>query len=88
MCGIVKVEREINQARHQNKMNEENEENNGWGEDYAEEMDYRRGGDEDCGKQFYVNPAGICEDAPCCGCCGMGWKINEWGAALKRAKQI
>ena len=21
-------------------------------------------------KQYYQNPAGICEDAPCCGCCG------------------
>ena len=22
-------------------------------------------------KQYYQNPAGKCEDAPCCGCCGM-----------------
>ncbi len=25
---------------------------------------------EDSGPQFYVNPNGMCEDAPCCGCCG------------------
>jgi hypothetical protein len=23
------------------------------------------------GKQYYQNPNGVCEDAPCCGCCGM-----------------
>lgn len=22
-------------------------------------------------KQYYQNPSGKCEDAPCCGCCGM-----------------
>lgn len=25
---------------------------------------------EGSGKQYYVNPRGQCEDAPCCGCCG------------------
>lgn len=31
-----------------------------------------RGGDYDgyFEKQYYQNPAGRCEDAPCCGCCG------------------
>jgi len=22
-------------------------------------------------KEYYQNPNGVCEDAPCCGCCGM-----------------
>ena len=23
------------------------------------------------GRRYYQNPKGICEDAPCCGCCGL-----------------
>lgn len=38
--------------------------------DYSAQDRYER--DEDSGPQFYVNPNGMCEDAPCCGCCGMG----------------
>jgi hypothetical protein len=35
--------------------------------------DYGDHGDDDHSyeKQYYQNPAGKCEDAPCCGCCGM-----------------
>ena len=38
----------------------------------AYDDDYRDG-DHDgyFEKQYYQNPAGKCEDAPCCGCCGM-----------------
>lgn len=34
--------------------------------------DYDDHGDHDgyFEKQYYQNPAGRCEDAPCCGCCG------------------
>lgn len=37
----------------------------------AYDDDYRDG-DHDgyFEKQYYQNPAGRCEDAPCCGCCG------------------
>ena len=33
--------------------------------------DYRGDHDGYFEKQYYQNPAGKCEDAPCCGCCGM-----------------
>jgi len=33
---------------------------------YYAAQDYQ----EDSGPQFYVNPNGMCEDSPCCGCCG------------------
>lgn len=47
-----------------------------WDEEREEKEWGRYGHDDfddyvDTGKQFYVNPRGICEDAPCCGCCGM-----------------
>lgn len=31
------------------------------------------------GPQYYQNPRGICEDAPCCGCCGRFWQTREPG---------
>jgi hypothetical protein len=38
-----------------------------------EAYDDYRDGDHDgyYEKQYYQNPKGLCEDAPCCGCCGM-----------------
>jgi len=44
----------------------------------SDQEDYGYGDYEDAGdmafssgRQYYQNAAGKCEDAPCCGCCGM-----------------
>jgi hypothetical protein len=39
--------------------------------EYMEPYDDRGDHDGYFEKQYYQNPAGKCEDAPCCGCCGM-----------------
>jgi hypothetical protein len=40
-------------------------------EAYDDYRDDRGDFDGYYGKQYYQNPNGVCEDAPCCGCCGM-----------------
>lgn len=71
---MVTWSREINQPATNKPMEDP--------EEYEEEteedcMDYSAQDryddrEENSGPQYYVNPNGMCEDAPCCGCCGMG----------------
>ncbi len=37
---------------------------------FARAWDYEEMGEYESDDRYEVNPNGICEDAPCCGCCG------------------